>query len=58
LADVVSRRVFTVKPDEPLETASKRMALHNINGLPVVDNEGKVLGIVTSEDVAKMLGKR
>ena len=58
LADVVSRRVFTVNPDDPLETASKRMAQNNINGLPVVDNEGKVLGIVTSEDVAKLLGKR
>jgi CBS domain-containing protein len=57
LKDVVSRRVVTAKPDEPLETASKRMAKHNINALPVIDNEGKVLGIVTSEDVAKLLGK-
>ena len=57
LTDVVSRRVVTAKPDEPLETASKRMAKHNINALPVIDNEGKVLGIVTSEDVAKLLGK-
>jgi uncharacterized protein (DUF39 family)/CBS domain-containing protein len=57
LADVVSRRVVTTKPDEPLEIASKRMAKHSINALPVVDNEGKVLGIVTSEDVSKLLGK-
>jgi CBS domain-containing protein len=57
LTDVVSRRVVTAKPDEPLETASKRMAKHNINALPVIDNEGKVLGIVTSEDVSKLLGK-
>jgi CBS domain-containing protein len=57
LADVVSRRVVTTKPDEPLEIASKRMAKHNINALPVIDNEGKVLGIVTSEDVSKLLGR-
>ena len=57
LADVVSRRVVTAKPDEPLEIASKRMAKHNISALPVVDNEGKVLGIVTSEDVSKLLGR-
>jgi CBS domain-containing protein len=25
--------------------------------LPVIDNEGKVLGIVTSEDVSKLLGR-
>jgi CBS domain-containing protein len=57
LADVVSRRVVTAKPDEPLEIASKRMAKHNISALPVIDNEGRVLGIVTSEDVAKLLGR-
>ncbi len=57
LADIVTRRVVTAKLDEPLETASKRMAQHNISALPVIDNEGKVLGIVTSEDVSKLLGR-
>ena len=57
LADIVSRRVFTAKPDEPLETASKRMAQHKISALPVIDNSRKVLGIVTSEDISKLIGK-
>jgi len=57
LADVVTRRVVTAKPDEPLEIASRRMAQHNISALPVIDAEQKVLGIVTSEDVAKLLGR-
>jgi uncharacterized protein (DUF39 family)/CBS domain-containing protein len=57
LADVVTRRVVTAKSDEPLETASRRMAQHNISALPVIDDERKVLGIVTSEDVSKLLGR-
>jgi L-aspartate semialdehyde sulfurtransferase len=57
LADVMTRRVITAKTDEPLETASKRMAHHNISALPVIDNERKVLGIVTAEDVSKLLGR-
>jgi uncharacterized protein (DUF39 family)/CBS domain-containing protein len=57
LAEIVTRRVITAKPDEPLETASNRMAKHNISALPVIDNENKVLGIVTSEDVSKLLGR-
>jgi uncharacterized protein (DUF39 family)/CBS domain-containing protein len=57
LSDIVTRRVFTAKLDEPLETASKRMAQHKISALPVIDNELKVLGIVTSEDVSKLLGR-
>ncbi len=57
LADIMSRRVVTAKPDEPLETASRRMAQHNISALPVIDDERKVLGIVTAEDVSKLLGR-
>ncbi len=57
LPDIVTRRVITAKLDEPLETASKRMAQHNISALPVIDNERKVLGIVTAEDVSKLLGR-
>jgi uncharacterized protein (DUF39 family)/CBS domain-containing protein len=57
LADIVTRRVITAKLDEPLETASKRMAQHNISALPVIDNERRVLGIVTAEDVSKLLGR-
>lgn len=58
LADVFTRHVFTAKPDEPLETASKRMAQHNISALAVINSENKVLGIVTSEDVSKLLGRQ
>jgi uncharacterized protein (DUF39 family) len=58
LADIESRNVITAKPDEPLEIASKRMAQHNISALPVIDVDKKVLGIVTSEDVSKLLGRR
>jgi len=57
LADIVTRRVVTAKPDEPLETASRKMAQHNISALPVIDAERKVLGIVTAEDVSKLLGR-
>ena len=57
LADIESRNVVTAKPDEPLEIASKRMAQHNISALPVVDIERKVLGIITSEDVSRLLGR-
>ena len=57
LADIESHNVITAKPDEPLEVASKRMAQHNISALPVIDVEKKVLGIVTAEDVAELLGR-
>ncbi|HUJ85213.1 MAG TPA: homocysteine biosynthesis protein, partial [Candidatus Acidoferrales bacterium] len=58
LAEIMTKRVITAKPDEPLETAAKRMAQHNISALPVIDGTKQVLGIVTSEDVSKLLGRK
>jgi L-aspartate semialdehyde sulfurtransferase len=57
LTDIETQNVFTARPDEPLEVASKRLAQHQISALPVIDIERKVLGIITSEDVAKLLGR-
>ena len=58
LRKVITRRVFTALPDETVEAASRRMAQHGISALPIVDSDGRVLGIVTSEDIAKLLGRR
>lgn len=57
LIDIMTHNVFTTKPDAPLETASKKMAQHNISALPVIDDQKRVLGIVTSEDVSRLLGR-
>jgi CBS domain-containing protein len=57
LAEIETHDVITAKPEEPLEIASKRMAQHNISALPVINIERKVLGIITAEDVSKLLGR-
>ncbi len=57
LTDIMTRNVVTIKPDASLEMASKAMADHNISALPVINDDKKVLGIVTSEDVSKLLGR-
>lgn len=56
LKDIVVRQVHTATPDEPVGTASRRMAQHNISALPVIDSGRRVLGIVTAEDISKLLG--
>jgi len=58
LTDIIVRRVVTTTPDEPVESASRKMAQHKISALPVIDLERKVLGIVTSEDISKLVGGR
>ncbi len=55
LKDIITKRVVTVTPDESIDGAARKLAQHHISALPVVDLNNKVLGIVTSEDISKLL---
>jgi len=58
LTDIITRRVTTATIDEPLESASRKMAQHSISALPVISKDRRVLGIITSEDISKLVGGR
>ena len=57
LAEIIIKKVVTTTPDEPIEAASRKMAQHNISALPVINRQKKVLGIITSEDISKLVGR-
>jgi uncharacterized protein (DUF39 family)/CBS domain-containing protein len=57
LSEIIVRRVVTTTPNESLEAASRKLAQHNISALPVIDHNKKVLGIITSEDISKLIGR-
>jgi CBS domain-containing protein len=57
LAEIIVRKVVTTTPNESLDAASRKMAQHNISALPVIDRDKKMLGIITSEDISKLLGR-
>lgn len=52
-ADIMTRDVVTVTRDTPLETAWNQLRGHNIRGVPVVDGERRVVGIVAIADFLK-----
>jgi uncharacterized protein (DUF39 family)/CBS domain-containing protein len=56
LTDIISHRVITAVPNEPIDGASRRMAHYNISALPVIDAEKRVLGIITAEDLSQLIG--
>jgi uncharacterized protein (DUF39 family)/CBS domain-containing protein len=51
LNDIVTKRVFTTTENEPISNAARKMKINNISALPVIDDERKVLGILTSEEL-------
>lgn len=55
IGKLMSRKVFTVTPDALAVYAAELMTEHKIAGLPVVDKDGGVIGIVTESDLLRML---
>lgn len=45
--DIMSESVLTISPDSSVQDAIELMLRKNISGLPVVDSQGQVVGIIT-----------
>ena len=56
LEEIMTREVFTCHLRDPIEKAAKSMNDHNISALPVVDELGKVIGMITSDGVSRLVG--
>jgi len=52
-ADVMTREVATVGPDTNLRQVAGVLAARRISGVPVVDAEGRLLGMVTEADLLR-----
>ncbi len=50
VSQFMTKKVFTVDPDEPIEAAAKLIYDHKIGSLPVVKN-GELVGLLTSMDI-------
>jgi CBS domain-containing protein len=55
---LMTRKVLTVTPDAPVVYAAELMTEHKIAGLPVVDPDCSVVGIITESDLLKMLVRK
>ncbi len=52
---IMSHDVIMVTPHETIFEAAKLMLEHKISGLPVVDETGKLIGMITESDIFRMV---
>jgi CBS domain-containing protein len=52
VGDVASRNTVTAAPGQDLDEALQLMARHQLRRLPVVEEDGRLVGILTQADVA------
>lgn len=51
VGEVMTREVLTVHPDAPFKQLAQLLVEHRIDGLPVVDEHGRLLGVVSGADL-------
>ncbi|MEJ2728315.1 MAG: CBS domain-containing protein, partial [Deltaproteobacteria bacterium] len=49
--DIMTRELITVSPQTEITSAAKILLEKRINGLPVVDDSGKLVGILCQGDL-------
>ena len=53
VGEIASRELVTIDPQQDLEEALRLMARHQVRRLPVVEEDGKLVGIVAQADIAR-----
>jgi CBS domain-containing protein len=56
IARFVTYDPVSVSTHENVETAAERMRIHGVRRLPLIDERGEVVGIVTADDLLVLLG--
>ncbi|MHC4536024.1 MAG: CBS domain-containing protein [Planctomycetota bacterium] len=52
--DVMIRDVISVKQDTPIYEAMALMRKHDITGMPVIDDDMTLVGVITEKDVLRL----
>lgn len=57
IKDIMTKEVITVSEDDTIEKCANLLITHNLSGLPVLDDNGKIKGIVTEGDLIRRISR-
>lgn len=49
--DIMTREVITITDDSTVKELARLLAIHQISGVPVIDDKGRLVGVVTESDL-------
>jgi CBS domain-containing protein len=52
VGEIASRELVTIDPQQDIDEALRLMARHQVRRLPVVEEDGRLVGIVAQRDIA------
>lgn len=55
IREIMTKSPITVKPDDTIEETAEILMKHKISGAPVVDSMGRLVGVITQNDLFRVL---
>ncbi len=53
--DLMSKKVFFVRPEDTILDAARIMSKEDVRRLPVIDRDGKLVGVISRTDILRAL---
>ncbi|KXA89607.1 hypothetical protein AKJ57_05105 [candidate division MSBL1 archaeon SCGC-AAA259A05] len=57
LSDILTSDVITAREDEPVDSVARKLQKNRISGVPVLNSEEQLKGMLTSEDLSELIGR-
>ena len=58
LSEIMTSKVITASEEEPIDLVARRLDKHGISGVPIVGPKGEIKGILTNDDISKLMRGR
>jgi len=49
--DIMTRKVYSISPEASVQEVAQLLSRKSISGVPVIDKDAKIIGIVTEADI-------
>lgn len=56
LTEVMTKKVIIAREEEPVDVIARRIDKNKISGLPIIDKDNRVKGMITAEDISRLIG--
>ena len=55
--EIMTRNVYTISPEASVQEVAQLLSLKSISGVPVINKDGKIIGIVTEADIIRKVNR-
>jgi CBS domain-containing protein len=54
---IMTHRVYTISPEASVQEVAQLLSREHISGAPVIDKEGRIIGIITQADIIEKVDR-